>query len=367
MTLDAIEASLVGLGAVITEPVGISVTAKINNIAPVSVQGKLRPNKADFLVDMTVTVADVDMSSFSPYSGHYFARAISKGKLALDAKFLIAGNNLNVDNTVFLDQLTLGENLDSPEALGLPLSLAIALLQNRHGEIHLNLPVSGSLDDPTFRADKIVLQAITNLIEKAAIAPFDLLQASIGGGQELNYVEFAPGQFALDAADREKIARLAAALYDRPALRLDIEGAVDPARDAAGLKEIAFNQKLTVQKAGELARMNRDGQPQGEVVLTPEEHDKYLAMAYRAEDFDKPRTALGLARELPPAEMKALMLANIDVTGDDLRRLANQRAAQARDVILSLGNVEPKRLFLVEPKSITSKAKGAAKVDFRLR
>jgi hypothetical protein len=137
---------------------------------------------------------------------------------------------------VFLDQLTFGDRVDSPDALNLPVQLAVSLLQNRRGEIDLNLPISGSLDDPQFSVAGLVFRAIMNLIGKALTAPFALLGAMFGGsGEELSYIEFAPGRSTFSASAEEKIATLAKAMHDRPGLRLEIGARADPASDPDGL------------------------------------------------------------------------------------------------------------------------------------
>lgn len=64
--------------------------------------------------------------------------------------YRVDGGKLQADNQVFLDQLTFGERVESPEATKPPVLLAVSLLKNARGEIDVNLPISGSLDDPQF-------------------------------------------------------------------------------------------------------------------------------------------------------------------------------------------------------------------------
>ena len=53
-------------------------------------------------------------------------------------------------NRIFLDQLTLGDKVDSPDATSLPVKLGIALLKDSNGLIELDLPVNGDLRNPEF-------------------------------------------------------------------------------------------------------------------------------------------------------------------------------------------------------------------------
>jgi hypothetical protein len=211
---------------------------------------------------------------------------------------------------------------------------------------------------------------IGNLITKAVTAPFALLGAAFGGGEELAYVDFAPGSAALDAADEKKLATLAKALGDRPALKLDVAGRVDPATDREGLSRAAVEREV---KAAKLKEITKGGEAAGsleQVTLAPDEYAKYLAAAYRDAKFEKPRNIIGIARTLPVPEMEKLMLANASATDEDLRLLANRRAQATKDWLVGKGGIPADRVFLIAPKLTAEgiKDKGRPeRVDFSLK
>ena len=146
----------------------------------------------------------MDLSPVTPYSGRYAGYTIEKGKLSLSLQYLIVKKKLDAQNRVFLDQLTLGDKVDSPDATKLPVKLAIALLKNRKGEIDLNLPLSGQIDDPKFSLGRIIIKILVNILVKAATSPFALLGALFGGGEELSYVDFDYGSFDINEPADEK-------------------------------------------------------------------------------------------------------------------------------------------------------------------
>ena len=129
---------------------------------------------------------------------------MKKGALSLDLSYAIQNNQLTSQNRLFIDQMTLGEKVDSDDATGLPVGLAISLLKNREGEIELDLPVSGSLDDPTFRVRKVILKTLVNLLEKAATSPFALVGALIPGGADVSTISFPCGTARLDEEATKK-------------------------------------------------------------------------------------------------------------------------------------------------------------------
>jgi len=306
----------------------------------------------------------------TPYSGKYVGYTIEKGKLNFDLKYLISKKKLDSQNSIFFDQFNFGEKVESPQATKLPVKLAVALLKDRKGEIRLDIPVTGSLDDPKFSIWRIILKVIVNLITKAATSPFSLLGAIAGGGEELSYVEFDYGSSGLTEPNLKKLDALTKALQDRPGLKMDVEGHVDMDRDREGLKQSLFQRKLKAQKLNELIKKGEPVIPVDEVKIEPSQHETYLKMAYKEEKFPKPRNILGTAKELPPAEMEKLMLTHIEVKEGDLRSLASQRAMRVKEAILKSGQVEPERIFIVEPKSLAPAKKEKLKdsrVDFRIK
>ncbi|MGB0126304.1 MAG: DUF748 domain-containing protein, partial [Rhodocyclaceae bacterium] len=344
--------------------------------APLEILGKINPLAGNLFIDLKAGVKGIELPQFSPYSSKYAGYAIEKGKLSVDLAYKLENRRLEAQNKVFLDQLTFGDKVESPSATKLPVLLAVSLLKNSRGEIDINLPIGGSLDDPKFSLGGVIIQVIVNLIVKAATAPFALLGSMFGGGEELAYVEFDAGRSVLTAPADKKLDILAKALNDRPALKLEITGRADPATDREGLKKAAVERKVKAQKFAELAGKGESAESADAVTLEEGEYAKYLERAYKKEKFPKPRNMIGMAKDLPPAEMEKLMLANITPSQDDLQQVASQRAAAVRDYLIGKGKIPEERVFLLAPKLAAEgekdddKAKGAAvpsRVDFSLK
>ncbi|MGE5285194.1 MAG: DUF748 domain-containing protein [Actinomycetota bacterium] len=348
----------------------IDLRGKLENSAPLEIAGKINPLAKDLFLDLNVGFRDVDLSPLSPYSGRYAGYGIEKGKLTLNLKYHIEKGKLDSDNKVFLDQFTFGGPVDSPRATKLPVKLAVALLKDRKGEIHLDLPVTGSLGDPKFSIWGVVWKIIGNLLVKAATSPFALLGAVFGGGEQLSYLEFDPGQFDIPAAEEGKLVNLAKILQDRPGLKLEVEGHVDVEKDREAMRMRIFRRKVAAKKLADLVKTGRPAPALDNVRVESAEYPKYLTRAYKSEKFPKPRNFIGMAKDLPVPEMEKLMLTNIRVTDDDLRRLAEERASRVRDRLVASGKVEPARIFLVEPKTLPPERKEKlrdSRVDFRIK
>lgn len=347
----------------------VELRGRLNNSAPLEITGRINPLKQDLFVDLRARFTGMDLSPTSPYSGKYVGYSIEKGKLSFDVRYLIEKRKLESENTVFVDQLTFGEKVDSPTATSLPVKLAVALLKDRNGEIHLDLPVTGSIDDPKFSVWEVILQILGNLITKAATSPFALLGAAFGGGEELQYLEFDYGRTTISEQNAKKIEVLATALSEKPSLRLEIAGHVDLEADREGLKQYLLQRKVKAQKLNDLMKRGSPAVPVDEVAVAPGEYEVYLTRAYRAEKFPKPRNIIGMVKSLPVPEMEKLILTHLEVGEEDLRLLASQRANAVKEAMLRSGKVEADRLFIVQPKSLAPEKKENQKdsrVEFKI-
>ncbi len=368
-------ANLTGLNGTVTTlvpgtPGNLELRGRIDNSGSVEITGSLDPLAPALFLDLKASARGIDLPRASPYSVKYLGYGIEKGKLSANLRYTVQDRRLQAENNIVLDQLTFGEKVESPTATKLPVLFAVALLKDRHGVIDVNMPIGGSLDDPEFSVAGIVLRIVFNLIAKAVTAPFTLLANLAGGGAELSQVEFAPGRARLEPQAKERLDKVAKALNDRPGLRLDLAGRVDPERDREALRRIAFERSLKAQKARERGGASAEPGALDEQTIEPAEYERLLKAAYRAADFAKPRNTIGLVKDLPPAEMEQLMLANSPVADEALGALASDRAEAARQWLVSKGGVTGERLFVVAPRLNAeglAAGKSATAVDLSLK
>lgn len=346
----------------------VALAGFVNRTAPLEIKGKVDPFGSELFLDLTAKAKGIDLPGFTPYSGRYIGYAIEKGKLSVDLHYFIEKGELRAENNIFLDQLTLGQKVESPDALSLPVSLAISLLKNSRGEIDLNLPISGSLNDPEFSIGGLIVKVFFNLLTKAVTAPFALLGSIFGGGADLSYVEFAPGFARLTPEAEKNLEAISKAMADRPALKMEITGVATTATDREGLKQATLERRVKSQKLADMAKQGKSGGSISEVTLTAAEYPKYLEQAYKAEKFDKPRNLIGLTKSLPVPEMERLMLEHLPAGEDELRALAERRARAAHEALMAKG-VPGDRVFVVQPRVDATAAdkKPGGRADFSMR
>ncbi len=369
-TLTEIGGRVSGMSSLDKKPADVDLHGKFEQFMPLAITGRIHPLQKELFADIKASFKGMDLSPTSPYSGRYIGYKIQKGKLSFDLTYWIAHKRLRADNKFFIDQLTLGEKVDSPKATKLPVGLAISLLKDRNGRINLDIPVTGSLDDPQFSVFRLILQVLVNLLTKAATAPFALLGSLVGGGAELSHVEFDEGSATVPEAGLKTIDTLARALYERPALHLEILGHADPEKDREGLKTYRLTRKVKARKLKDMIRRDEHPPSLDDVQVSPAEYETYLTGVYQDEKFPKPRTAVGTIKPLPVPEMEKLILAHTIVRDEDLKALAAERAREVREALLKSGKVDADRIFIVEPKTLAPEKKDkirASRVDFNLR
>lgn len=347
----------------------VDLRGNLENHSPLSITGAINPLRGDLYLDLKVAFSDIELSRFTPYSGTFLGYDVDKGKLSLDLNYKVDNKTLSSQNKVFVDQLSFGKAVESDKATKLPVRLAVALLKDNKGEIHLDLPVTGRTDDPKFSVWKVVFQMLGNLCSKAATAPFALLGSMFGGNEDFSAVPFTPGSAQLSQGEQEKLLKLSQALASRPALNLEISGFVDRELDAEGYRNEVLVKKLKGEKFRALVKQGKssEGQTQENTEILPEDHKLYLKAVYVKEKFPKPRNAFGLLKDLPEAEMKKLIIANTSVGNDELQGLARERAEAVKAFLLSEGKVAPERLFeknadIFQPS--TREGVGGSRVEF---
>ncbi|MFY0480797.1 DUF748 domain-containing protein [Achromobacter marplatensis] len=367
--VSAIDGAITAVSSTNPQPAKVKVTGRVYTTAPLSISGIVQPFAKFLTLDLKVSAKGVDLPRFNTYSAKYVGYPIKRGKLSVDLEYKIKDRALQASNHVVLNQLTFGDKTNSPDATKLPVLLAVALLKDSRGNIDINLPISGSLDDPEFSVGGIVVRVVMNLVVKAVTSPFSLLASAFGGGEELSYVEFTPGSAVLTEDSQQRIDTLIKALTDRPALKMDISGRADPKTDMEGLRQAWVDGQIRAAKAADTAPRGKKPNPAG-VQVSAAERTKYLEEVYDDADIkDKPRNFIGMAKSVPTDEMEAMLRGVAPVGDEQLRQLADARAQAVYEKLLAQEGLAD-RVFIVAPQLDADGIKDEgqpSRVDFSLK
>jgi len=358
----------------------VDLKGSYDQTSPVVIAGTINPLSGNLFLDIGAKGKDIELPKLSAYSARYAGYGITQGRLTLDVKYHVEDGTLQGRNVILLDQLTFGEKVEGPEATKLPVLFAVNLLKDSKGQINLELPISGSLEDPQFEIGALITQVVGNLLKKAITSPFSLLTAAMGGGaaagtagasgagagDDLAYVEFAPGRDEIGEAGQKKLERVSKALLDRPAIKIDLAPRFDKQQDLAALKRAALQARLKAVKGAEL----QEGEyPRYLKVLFDREKPPLApareAPAPDAKDGAKEKAA---PKELTVAEMEALLLDRIVVGDEELRALGVRRAEQVKGYLVGKGQLPAERVLVASaPAEAPADGKARMSVDFTLR
>ena len=336
------------------------------NHAPLEIKGTVNLLSAAQHLDLKGTVQEIDLKPFSPYSARYLGYPLNQGRLTLELTYQIIENHLNGQNRAFIQDLTLGDKVQSPDAIAIPVSLAISLLKDNQGNIDLDIPVEGDVNDPNFSLGKTILVVVKNTLFKLISAPFSWIGSLVGSSEKLNFISFDIGRSDILPAESKKLDDLAKALTLRPNLTLEIQGEANSDSDGEALSRKRMDQALKVQKQQELAKEGKGMVPLETVTISPEEYPIYLKKAYNAADFPKPRDADQKPKPLPLGEMEKLLSSGTHVGGKELTDLAMDRARQTRDYLMTKGALPAERL-IIDPPAAGETQTGRNQVKFLLR
>lgn len=327
------------------EPVlaDLELRGRAEGSASLEITGKLNPLAKPLALDIQGKVRDLELPPLTPYSVKYAGHGIERGKLSMDVSYKVLPNGqLTASNKLVLNQLTFGEPVEgAPNSL--PVRLAVALLADSHGVIDLDLPISGSLNDPQFRIGPVIFKIIVNLIGKAITAPFSLLARAFGGGDELSSVAFAPGSANLTPEARQSLDKVAKALTERPALKITVTGTASLEREREAIQRERLQDLVRAAK--------RRAAPADTAPVQAAEYPALLKEVYRRADMPKPRNLVGMAKDLPVPEMEALLLAHLPAATEDLATELATHRSQAVKAYLFEQKLPEERLFLAAPRT----------------
>jgi hypothetical protein len=369
-----LEGTVLGLSSRENSRAKVDIHGSVDAFAPVAINGEVNVLSASLYTDMALSFRNIELSTFNPYSGKFAGYNISKGKLTTELHYKVDDRKLDAQHHIIVDQLEFGEKTASKDAVSLPVKLAVALLKDRDGVIDLNLPVTGSIDDPKFRLGPILWKVFVNILEKAVTAPFALLGSLFGGGPDLQYVDFQPGVADLNAEAADKTKAMIKALAARPQLKVEVPIAVVTELDGPRLIESKFQAQLSAVQAAAAARKKSSAPPPSFDQLEPATQLDLLSQVYVKVVGGEPQYPESVTASKSKADLTAAKIqfltqevhARLTITESELRALGEQRALNLQQALLTDTQIDPSRVFLVA----NDKAKndrGLVRLEFSLR
>ncbi|RXU61179.1 hypothetical protein CW358_24790 [Pseudomonas protegens] len=334
------------------KPAEVDVKGKVDRYAPVTIKGSVNPFDPMAALDIATSFKRVELTTLTPYSGKFAGFRIRKGRLNLDLHYMITKGQLKAENKLVVEQLQLGEKVDSPDAVDLPIRLAVALLKDTDGKISIELPISGDLNNPQFSVMPIVWQTLRNLVLRAAEAPFKFIGGLISGGgsEDLSNVSFAPGSSELSKESESALTTLAKALKERPTLRLEIEGTSAQSSDGPLIAEQRLEREYQYNYYKILQRRGDKVPAQASLLQVPEgEKAPLLEGIYRTRLKQQPPAEWAqLSRDERSAKLREGLIKFWSGSDVLLRQLGQERASSIKDFLVDKGQLADDRVYFID-------------------
>lgn len=326
-----------GISSNPTATAQVELDGKVDDYGSARIHGSLNPFTATEFTDIKLAFTNLEMNRLTPYSGKFAGRKIESGKLSVDLEYKIKQRHLAGENKFVIKKLTLGERVDSKDAANLPLDLAIAILEDSDGVIDLDLPISGSLDDPKFSYGSILWKAFTNVLTKIVTSPFSALGKLFGSSEKLEAIVFEPGKSIISPPELEKLHAVSTALGKRQQLKLGIIPGYDMAADTRAIQEMTLRKQVAEEMG---VRIEANQTPGPIDINNPKVQSAIQALHDRLTNKGLLKRLAGKFEKAPAGfytQAQESLTTSIQVSEADLQTLARSRAESIEKVLHETG------------------------------
>ncbi len=334
------------------KPAKVDIKGKVDRYAPVTIEGALTPFDPMASLDIDTRFNRLELTTLTPYSGKFAGYRIRKGRMNLQLHYVITKGQLKAENKVLVDQLELGEKVDSPDAVSLPVRLAIALLKDVNGQINIELPITGDLNNPQFSVMPIVWQTLRNLVVKAVAAPFKLIGSLVSGGDQadLSNIAFAPGSSDLSPSAQANLLKLAAGLKARPGLHLEVEGGAAASSDGPLVAQQRLEREYQSTYFKMLQRRGDKVPAQASQLTVPDdEKAPMLPAIYRTRLNQAPPAEWAqLEKQQRETNLRDAVIKSWSTDEQLLRTLGQARSASIKAFLVDKGQLPDEKVFLID-------------------
>jgi hypothetical protein len=255
----------------------LNLQGKINRHSPVRLSGDLMPLDYRKHTDLLLSFQGLNLTRFPQYAGRFSGYRIERGKLNLDLRYQIENDTMAVDNRAMIDRLTLGERVGDDRHL--LTDIALWLLMDPRGNLDIDLPVYGDLEDPSYDLGLLYVEAISQVFEKIFTTPVGLVGNLIPQDHLAVSVPFAAGESHLSDEPSDALKQIAALYRENEGGTIEITPRSNPNSDRTHLARKSVTQM--VQKAYR-RELKSNGLPTTEADrMTAEDVDRRVVMAHR--------------------------------------------------------------------------------------
>lgn len=294
-------------------------------------------------LDLHYEIKGTDLTAFSPYTSDFIDYPIAVGELVYVNDTKIRDGIIVSQNIMDANQFTWGDRVDGDAPYNLPVKLAVSLLRDLDGNIHLDIPIEGDLNDPEYKLGKVIWSTVKNIILKAVSAPFRLIAGMFKMDEDkLKKINFGLIQFRLDKDHEKQLDDLHKVLSQKPDLNIEFK------RITKKYEEV---ERYAVNEAKYRYLFGDKDIPEPEQI----EEDKLEKL--NELDVKDSLFVVHVTSQLPeidrglPIQKKCIQLVGMERAIEKTDRIGQKRSAAIETYLLNEKGLEPERLrFTVLPE-----------------
>jgi hypothetical protein len=227
--------------------------AVIGGDATLDIRGEMAAIGAPTYVNMVTELNKLALASANPYVDGAIGWIIRRGELTAKLESKIDKDQLDLKNDVLIGNLRVAPSRPSDEVkkrIGLPLGLIVALIKDGDGNIHVNVPITGTLSDQKFDFSDAIWTTVRNVIVNILKSPFRAIGGLFTRGDTIEEIKvdpitFAPGDAVLSPEMERHTVRVADFLRRSPYVSLTLSSVTSP-EDVEELKAREVAAKLAL-------------------------------------------------------------------------------------------------------------------------
>ncbi len=335
------------------------ISAKSKNIvfnasATLADTGKIVMN-ADISIDLkdmliNYNVTSLRLSDLNPYMEYYVATPFTDGYLNYQSTDSVINRNLKSTNIIHITGIKVGKKLETKSEYNMPMKLAVSLLKDEKGNIDLNLPASGNLDDPNYKVGKLIWPMISDLVKKTVESPVRILAKLFSKNPEdLSQLEFEYLQNKMAEKQKHKLEDVSKVLEKKKELQVEITQIIDSLEEKDELalsmaKKKYFEETNNTVNDSLLTRRKKKKEAKAENKIATQDtlFDRYL---------NKKLQLTG--NELLTVEEKCIRLTGDSLLSSEVHKIMDARNKEVMDYLINKKSVSRDRIKVSTSKDTT--------------
>jgi hypothetical protein len=190
-----------------------SLNMQLNPFGEVNVNFDVNPNDfGDFHLKYNINQLPLPM--FNPYTVTLTSYPFHRGKVAFFGTWNVINKQINSDNHLVIENPTTARKVKNKETKKVPVPLIMAFVRDWDRRIDVEMPITGSLNDPHFNVWDAIWDVLANILVKPPTYPYRATKQSQKVEKEkYELMEWQPMQVKMNGDQKDQMRKISRYLF----------------------------------------------------------------------------------------------------------------------------------------------------------